>query len=110
NVHRSLAASGLQPIIEGRHLPPFWARRLGDDLALFFAHPAAHEVRYPMTCGQAHAPGPVDRDVTIRHRAHRHRVRLRFAPGESLLLIAGVDGTLRAVDLGYIPPPPVPPP
>ena len=43
----------LAPLVAGDDLPPFWARRTAESLYLFFAHPKARELRYPMRYGQS---------------------------------------------------------
>jgi hypothetical protein len=51
NVRSDLRELSLAPLIEGEHLPPYWARVDGEELVLFFAHPGARDVRYPMALG-----------------------------------------------------------
>lgn len=86
NVTEDLDALGLTPLIEGDDLPPYWARIDGDELILFFAHPGARDVRYPMTLGQARALVAETRRVMIHVGGRTHRVTLEFPPGRSVLL------------------------
>jgi hypothetical protein len=91
NVRRSPDELGLTPLVEGERLPPYWARADGDELVLFFAHPGAWEVRYPMTLGQARSLPADSRRVMISFRGRACPVTLDFAAGggSALLRIAG---------------------
>ena len=71
-------------------MPPYWARVDGDELILFFAHPGAWDVRYPMTLGQARSLPAATRPVVIHFGGRPHPVTLDFPPGRSVLLrVAG---------------------
>ena len=99
NVRSDLADLALVPLVEGADLPPYWARVDGDVLTLFFAHPGAWDVRYPMTRGQARSLPAARRAVVIRHLGASYPVTLRFPPARSLLLeVRG--GKLRPVRPG----------
>src|SRR5205823_3500803 len=87
---RELSALGLVPLIEGDDLPPYWARRDGDELIVFFAHPATRDVRYPMARGQAGAMEATRRAVRIHAGGRGLAVDLDFGPNQAVLLrIAG---------------------
>jgi hypothetical protein len=110
NVRGSLAELGLTPLVQasdGEALPYFWAREGTDELLVFFAHPLAREVRYPMTYGQSASAGPIDRTVTLHHGAVSQRVTLRFEPHQSLMLRLTPTGEVSLLDLGYLPEPAV---
>lgn len=90
NVRRELRELGLTPLVEGEELPPYWARVDGDELILFFAHPGAWDVRYPMALGQARSLLASARRVVIHFNGRPHPATLDFAPGRSVLLrVAG---------------------
>ena len=98
NVRRDLDELGLTPLVEGEALPPYWARVDGDELILFFAHPGAWDVRYPMARGQARSLPAATRPVVIHFRGRPHPVTLDFPPGRSVLLkVAG--GRVETIDL-----------
>ena len=98
NVRRDLDELGLTPLVEGEELPPYWARVDGDELILFFAHPGAWDVRYPMARGQARSLPAATRPVVIHFRGRPHPVTLDFPPGRSVLLkVAG--GRVETIDL-----------
>ena len=84
------ASWGLTPLVEGGALPPYWARVDGEELVLFFAHPRAWDVRYPMSLGQARSLSAATLPVVIHFGGRRHPVTLAFPPGRSVLLrVAG---------------------
>jgi len=86
-------------LIEGDGLPPFWCRVDGDELVLFFAHPATVDVAYPLRHGQGLESGEEVRDVLLRWNGHELATRLRFLAGQSLLLRLSADGRLRHIPL-----------
>ena len=65
NVVSRLDDAGLVPIVAGDDLPPFWCRRTAEFLYLFFAHPKARELRYPMRYGQSLCRERVIRRITV---------------------------------------------
>jgi hypothetical protein len=104
-VHR-LGDAGLTPLVSGDDMPPFWARRTGEALYLFFAHPKAREVRYPLGYGQSLCPKPLSRRVVVDFEGP-HLIDLVFEPYQSLLVrLSGTEG-LQYVNIAYRPPLPV---
>lgn len=106
NVRLELDELGLTPLVEGEQLPPYWARIEADrTLDLFFAHPGAWDVRYPMILGQARALPATSRDLTIHFDNRSHRVTLEFPPGRSVLLQVTTKGVetipLREPEAGF---------
>jgi hypothetical protein len=99
SVFSSLDASGLVPLVEGRDLPDYWARRDGDDLIIFFGHPGTREVHYPMEYGQADQLRKARRTLTINAQGQARKVSLAFRANESLLLKVTRDSIIR-IDLG----------
>ena len=98
---------GLRPLVEGPELPPFWAREGDRELLIFFAHPLARDVRYPMAYGQSYCDGPIDRPITIHYGEVSREITLRFEPYQSILLRISRDGETGVIDLGFTPSPPV---
>jgi hypothetical protein len=109
NVVDRLDASGLRPLIAGDELPPFWARRTAEALAVFFAHPKARAVRYPMGYGESLCRERMTRRVTIDHEGEPFRVDLIFEPYQSRLVRVSVAEGVRFVDIDYRPPEPIGP-
>jgi hypothetical protein len=103
NVVRRLDDAGLTPLVSGDDTPPFWARRTGEALYLFFAHPKAREVRYPLRYGQSLCPKSLTRRVVVDFEGP-HVIDLVFEPYQSLLVrLSGTEG-LQYVNIAYRPP------
>ncbi len=80
----------LQALIEGERIPPYWARVIDHDLLLFFAHPAAARITYPMPYGVP--PDDQTCDVIVHWAGQGRPLSLRFANGRSLMCrISGVN-------------------
>jgi hypothetical protein len=106
NVFERLDDAGLAPLVAGDDLPPFWARRTDDALYLFFAHPKARELRYPMRYGQSLCSEPTARRATVDFGGARHPLDLVFEPYQSLLArVSRADG-VQLLDIEYRPPAP----
>jgi hypothetical protein len=107
NVVRALDQAGVVPLVSGDDLPPFWARRTNEGLHLFFAHPNAREVRYPMRYGQSVCRRSIRRRVAVDFDGGLVRVDLVFKPYQSLLVRLTRAQGVQLVDIGYRPPEPV---
>jgi len=86
-------------LLEGETLPPFWCREDGDELVLFFAHPATADIAYPLRYGQGLEYGEEIRDVLLRWNGREIATRLRFPAGQSLLLRVNADGLVQPIPL-----------
>ena len=106
NVVSTLNAAGLKPLVSGDELPPFWARRTDDALYLFFAHPMAREVRYPMRYGQSLCLKRIARRVCIHFEETDYPVELVFEPYQSLLVRVSPTDGVQFLDIAYQPPEP----
>jgi len=91
-VVRSVAELPVQPLVEGEDLPWFWARECSGEVFLFFAHPAARAISYPMPLGMADEALREERHVVIRVGETSHDATLVFEPGRSIALRAGGAG------------------
>jgi len=107
NVVRSLDRAGVAPLAAGDDLPPIWARRTALALYVFFAHPMARALRYPMLYGQSRCGKRLRRCATVEFEGSRFSVDLVFEPHQSLLLRASRSDGMQFVDIGYRPPEPV---
>ncbi|HEV3120492.1 MAG TPA: hypothetical protein VGY53_01250, partial [Isosphaeraceae bacterium] len=107
NVFSQLGEIGVLPLVTGEDLPPFWARHTAECLYIFFAHPKARELHYPMRYGQSLCRERVIRRVTIDFEGVAHLLKLVFEPYQSLLVCVSRADGLRFVDIGYRPPEPV---
>jgi hypothetical protein len=104
---RDFAHLRLSPLVAGDDIPPFWARRTAESLYLFFAHPKARDVHYPMTYGQSICQGSVTRRVTIRYDGELTVANLVFDPYQSLLMRITRGDRVEFVNIHYQPPIPV---
>ena len=98
--------AGLVPIVAGDDLPPFWCRRTAEFLYLFFAHPKARELRYPMRYGQSLCRERVIRRITVNLEEVSHALDLVFEPYQSLMVRVSRSEGVRFVDIGFWPPEP----
>ena len=80
---------------------------LENELAIFFAHPRAREIRYPMRYGQSADAREQKCDLRLNYRGNRIRLTLNFNAFESLLLHVDPKGSVSVEDLGYMPPQPL---
>ncbi len=94
---RRLADVRLQPLLSGSDLPPYWARRLGDDLLLFFAHPKAKEIGYPMPHLFSLESRDEVREVTLHWEKRETLLRLQFEPHQSQALLVTPTGAVQRV-------------
>jgi hypothetical protein len=106
NVVDQLGKSGAAPLVSGDDLPPFWARLTAGALYLFFAHPKARELRYPMRYGQSHCRDRVTRRIAVDHEGVWHALDLVFEPYQSLLVRVSRTEGARFIDVTYQPPEP----
>jgi hypothetical protein len=88
------------PLLSGPALPPHRCRVAGDDLVVFFAHPSACGLTYPMVPGQSLAALPVELPVNVEWLGKRIDVLLQFSTSRSLMLRVSRDGTFRLAASG----------
>jgi hypothetical protein len=93
-------------IVTGEDVPDWWCRHIGDEHLLFFAHPAARGLTYPMRYGQSAEAGATERRVTLNLGNSPTELTLRFPARGSLTYRVSASGSIEPIDLGYIPPPP----
>jgi hypothetical protein len=106
NVVRNLDDAGLPPLVAGDDVPPFWARRTAGSLYLFFAHPKARELRYPMRYGPSLCRERVTRRIEIDRDGVSSSLDLVFEPYQSLTVRITRTGGMQCLDIGYRPPEP----
>jgi hypothetical protein len=83
------------PLLEGDDLPPCWVRQHeGGELTIFFAHPLAKEITYPMPRGFSDAAKDEVRTVVLRWQGKEIPLSLRFERGCSLTVCVGREETI----------------
>jgi hypothetical protein len=106
NVLGRLGDAGIAPLVGGDDLPPFWARRTAESLYLFFAHPMARDLRYPMRYGQSFCRERVVRRIRVDFDGVLLPLELVFEPYQSLLVSVSRSEGPRFVNIEYRPPEP----
>ena len=95
------------PLVAGDSLPAFWSRVLNNELLIFFAHPLAKNLKYPISSGQSFADESVFREIQVTVNGKTTEVVLAFKPYQSLLLKIGGDGSIGFLDIAFVPKDPV---
>ncbi len=93
---------GWQPLLSGEVLPPYWARQDGDRLILFFAHPKAREITFPMAYQLSASATPVDLKLAAYWSNREVHLDLHFERNESLVVQIDAEGTA-AIISGQLP-------
>ena len=91
--------AAIKPLLVGENLPWYWARILQKDLLLFFAHPVAKEIRYPMPHHFSDQCGPVRRELLLHWNDGVFPIRLDFAANQSIMLLVSAQGGTRVIPL-----------
>lgn len=99
NVVSTVEEADITPLVDGAMLPPYWIRQDGDMLILFFAHPGAADVVYPMQYDQGRTLKFQHREVRVRCGEFDISLPLEFEPGASILLRIQEDGEVESIAL-----------
>jgi len=92
----------ITPLIAGKNIPTHWCRKDDETLYLFFPHPKAYRIQFPMEYGQSLETATVIRDICIDYQGKKHDVTLTFAPYQSLLY-AIRNGKIEKIPIDFIP-------
>jgi hypothetical protein len=101
NVANHIKKTALRPFIEGDDLPFYWARYLDDSVIVFFAHPKAKDIAYPMRLGQSFVQNRRRQAVALNAFNRSVQVELDFEPYQSLLIRVNRDGTTSQENVHY---------
>ena len=82
------------PLLSGENIPPYWARSAGEDLLLFFAHPLAKQIRYPMPYQMAREAVETNRDLILHWNGREIRLPLHFEPNGSVAVLVKPEGAV----------------
>ncbi len=91
------------PLIKAYDKPAYWARVVGEELYIFFAHPKAKKLKYPLEYGQSYAEESMLVPAIINYNDSRIRYPLKFEPYQSVVLKIGVGGSVEKLDIYYKP-------
>ena len=93
-------------LIEGDFIPEYWCKKQNDDYYIFFAHPSAKNLSYPILYGQSLNDQNLSLPVTINTDAYSFAINLNFMPYQSLLLHIHKKG-YEWIPIEFVPPTPV---
>jgi len=91
------------PLIKGQNLPDFWCRTAGKDYYIFFAHPIAQDLHYPLSYGQSFTNKTIKRYVAIRTNYGYKNACLIFKPYQSVMLKVAGNGSIKPIDIEFLP-------
>ncbi len=86
-------------LVRGEDIPDFWCRVEDGEAWIFFAHPLAEGLRYPLRYGLADDARATDVPVLLHWQGKDIPYVLRFPSGRSLLLHVTREGAVEAVPL-----------
>jgi len=94
NVYHNLIELDMKPLLEAEQLPDHWCRQTDDGLLVFFAHPLASNLKYPLDYGFSETKRDTSLQLRINFNDHQRDHTLNFKPYQSLILFIGNDGKL----------------
>ena len=94
------------PLVTGDSLPAYWCRVDDNVHYIFFAHPLAKDLKYPLTSGQSRS-ALLTREVEINVAGKTYNLTLEFKPYQSLMIKVGADGSISFIDIEFVPKDPV---
>lgn len=95
------------PLVQGDSLPDYWARVDGNDTYIFFSHPLAKDLKYPVYSGQSFSDSVIKRKVIVTVGKESVELDLLFNPYQSLLLKIDQQGRTAFMDIGFVPKDPI---
>lgn len=78
NVKKSLSDVGFKPLVEADEVLPYWAKKHGSGVRIFFAHPATRDLKYPMPYHYAETLQTIRKDVKVNYRGKSYATSLEF--------------------------------
>jgi hypothetical protein len=87
NVRRSLSnLRGPAPLVRGKEIPEFWARRTRGSLLIFFAHPLTGDLSCPMPYRRPPVKKTCRVPLVLNCNGWRRKITLKFKPYQSILI------------------------
>ncbi|MBA3237797.1 MAG: hypothetical protein H0T62_05520 [Parachlamydiaceae bacterium] len=99
NTLNNLKEANITPLLQGEHLPPYWAREYKGELYLFLAHPSTADVKYPLRYCQNQESTYEERKVKVIHGKNIIDLELQFAPGDAIMLQIAANGKVTKLNL-----------
>jgi len=97
----------VKPLIEGKNLPIFWSRIIKNGFYIFFAHPKATNLKYPLSYGQSLIKKDITIPIKINLKNKSIYTNLNFKPYQSILLKISNYGNIKPINIYYKPPQPI---
>jgi hypothetical protein len=95
-------------LIEGDSLPAYWAREQADgSLIIFLAQSRSKDLEYPVYSGQSIMKETEWKEVSFNYAGKSIQKRIAFKPYQSVALKLTRDGSLKFLDIEYIPEHPI---
>lgn len=91
--------SALRPLLLGESIPPYWGRQIGEDLQIFFAHPLAEEIGYPMPHRMSDRATPADCDLTVHWSGIQQSLPIHFGQNSSAMVRISAGGSIEQITL-----------
>jgi hypothetical protein len=73
------------------------------DYYIFFAHPMAKNLRYPLSYGQSFTNKTIKMYITIKTSRGYKKVCLIFKPYQSIMLKVSGNGSIKPIDAYFLP-------
>ncbi len=96
----------VKPLVRGQTVPPFWCRRDGESTYIFFAHPKAKDLKFPLEYGQSLTAETIEIPIEVELDRKLYPIVLRFEPYQSLLYKIEA-GRVEPIDIRFRPKIPV---
>jgi hypothetical protein len=80
----------------------FWCRRDSSAFHIFFAHPKAYNLEYPMSYGQSFTADTIEKTIRINTGEKVFKVNQTFEPYQSLLYKISSNG-IEEIDIRFVP-------
>lgn len=93
----------IPPLVKGQNLPDFWCRVADQDYYIFFAHPIAQNLHYPISYQQSATNKIIKRHVAIRTNRGYRKTRLVFKPYQSVVLKISGNGFIKPISINFSP-------
>jgi hypothetical protein len=84
-------------LVAGNDIPFYFARALGSELLLFFAHPDSSSIVFPMQHGAGVLAGQMEREITINWGGRELACKLNFDPCEPCILLVGPQDSITSI-------------
>ncbi|MBI4833987.1 MAG: hypothetical protein HY811_04100 [Planctomycetes bacterium] len=94
-------------LVIGKNLPDFWCREKGNGKYIFFAHPKAQNLTYPLKYGYSFTKGVIRKSIRIWVKGVYKKITLVFKPYQSIILKIDASGRIKPIKVDFIPKTPV---